>query len=309
MRIEAAARAGEIAGEMPEPLHIITGPTAVGKTAAALAWAEENDAEIVSCDSLLVYRGMDIGTAKPTEEERTAVRHHCIDLVEPEAGFSVGEFVIAALAAVREIQARGKRVLVAGGSGFYLKAFYQAVTDDIPVAEAVTARVRELQAEGLAALQAALEPFAPERPKILDWENPRRVAKALERCLASGKPLVEIHAAFQARPGPFAAWGKHTVLLERAPEELAWRIEARVDQMLADGLVDEVRGLAAQGKLLRGTPAAESVGYRETLDWLGAGETAEEVLRTAIVASTRRLAAKQRKWFRTQIPVDETVVL
>ncbi len=294
---------------MPEPLHIITGPTAVGKTAAALAWAEENDAEIVSCDSLLVYRGMDVGTAKPTAEERAAVRHHCIDLVEPEAGFSVGEFVAAALAAVRDIQARGKRVLVAGGSGFYLKAFYQAVTDDIPVAEEIATRVRALQERGITALQTALEPFAPGRPAILDWENPRRVAKALERCLASGKPLEEIHAAFKAKPGPFAAWEKQTVLLERPPEELARRIAQRVDQMLAAGLVDEVRGLVARRKLLRGTPAAESVGYRETLDWLDAEETAEEKLREAIVTSTRRLAAKQRKWFRTQIPVDETAVL
>jgi tRNA dimethylallyltransferase len=293
-------------------LHIITGPTATGKTAQALAWALEHDAEIVSCDSLLVYRGLDIGTAKPTPQERALVPHHCIDLVEPETPYSVTEYIRDATDAIHGILARGKKVVVAGGSGFYLKAFFQAVTDTIPVPSPVIERVRALQAEGLAALQAALLPFAPERPALLDWQNPRRVAKALERCLASGKPLAEIHAAFLNTPPPFAAFARHTVLLECEPEVLSARIERRTRAMLDAGLVDEVRRLRSAGKLRPDTPAAVAVGYRETLAWLDAhdgtdtdGTDERAALAASIATATRQLAAKQRKWFRTQIAVDE----
>jgi tRNA dimethylallyltransferase len=295
-------------------LLIITGATAVGKTARAIEHALATNAEIVSCDSLLVYRGMDIGTAKPTAAERAAVPHHCLDLAEPCVPFCVADYIDAARAAIAGIHARGKNVIVTGGSGFYLKAFFGAVTDTISIAPEIAARVRAIAAAGLPALQEALLPFAPERPALLDWQNPRRVAKALERCLASGKPLAQIHAEFQARPGPFDAFTKHTIILKRTPADLVKRIEQRTRAMLDTGLVDEVRRLRDTGKLPANSPAAAAVGYRETLSWLE-----KEPLRTAskstaglaaaISHSTRQLAAKQHKWFRTQIPANETLHL
>jgi tRNA dimethylallyltransferase len=248
---------------------------------------------------------MDIGTAKPTPEERAAVPHHGLDLVEPDVPFSVSDYIAVAAAAIRDIRARRKNVVITGGSGFYLKAFYRAVTDSIPVSPEISARVRELTAAGPAALEAALLPFAPDKPDFLDWKNPRRVAKALERCLASGRPLAEIHAQFQKIPGAFDAERKHTILLERSPADLELRIEQRVRAMLAGGLVDEVRALQKTGKLLPGTPAAQAVGYRETLAWLHSGSADKDALSASIILSTRQLAAKQRKWFRTQIPINE----
>jgi tRNA dimethylallyltransferase len=290
-------------------LHIITGTTAVGKTAFAVKWAETHGAEIVSCDSLLVYRGLDVGTAKPSTEERAAVPHHCIDVSEPDSAYSVSAYVRDATAVIHNILARGKKIAVVGGSGFYLRAFYRAVTDSIAVPAAVEQRVRELQTQGLPALQSALLPFAPDRPSFLDWKNPRRVAKALERCLASGRPLAEIHARFREAPGPFDAFGRHTVLLTREPPALAARIKARARTMLANGLVEEVRRLRDTGKLVPGTPAASAVGYRETLDWLAHGGGNHNTLLEAITLSTRQLAARQRKWFRTQIRADEILCL
>ncbi|MDR2513504.1 MAG: tRNA (adenosine(37)-N6)-dimethylallyltransferase MiaA [Puniceicoccales bacterium] len=288
-------------------LLIITGATASGKTDFALAWARAHNAEIVSCDSLLVYRGMDIGTAKPGANVRAAVAHHCLDLVEPDDVFSVAEYVRAASGAIRDIAARGRKIVVCGGSGFYLQAFYRAVAGSTPVPAAVEAQVRALAAEGLPALVEALLPFAPEKPAFLDWQNPRRVAKALERCLAGRRPLAELYAEFLSARGPFDAFPKRTLLLERAPAELEARIKQRTQAMLRAGLVDEVRTLRDTGKLRPGTPASSSIGYRETLAWLETERGGLTALAEAITIATRQLAAKQRKWFRTQIPVDETL--
>jgi tRNA dimethylallyltransferase len=323
-------------------LTVITGVTAVGKTAFAVERALATNAEIVSCDSLLVYRGLDIGTAKPTAAERAAVRHHCVDIAEPDAPFSVRDYIAAARAAIGDILSRGKNVIVTGGSGFYLKAFFAPVTDDVAVPPEVAERVRAIAATGgLDALTAALLPFAPDRPAFLDWANPRRVAKALERCLAAGRPLAELHAEFLRRPAPFADFATRAILLERDPADLAARIERRVAAMLAAGLVDEVRTLRDAGKLPAGSPAGSAVGYRETLAWLertgggsgqwsvasgqwtvasgqwtvGSGREAvgggQDIagLAAEIALHTRQLAAKQRKWFRTQITADEVVRL
>lgn len=287
-------------------IFVITGTTAVGKTETALRWAEEHDAEIVSCDSTNVYRGMDVGTAKPTREERARVPHHGIDLVSPREKFSVADYLAFAVPCVRALAARGKKILVAGGSGFYLKAFYAPVVDGIDVPESVRARVAALVAAGNDAAVAALRELNPDGAPGFDWRNPCRVVRALERCLASGKTIFALRREMEARTSPFSGYKIRTLLLRRSREDLNGRIDRRVRAMLDAGLVDEVRALAARGELLPDTPAGKAIGYRETLAWLTAGEPGGvPALAETIALSTRRLAAGQRKWFRNQIPVDE----
>lgn len=291
-------------------IFVITGTTAVGKTETALRWAEANNAEIISCDSTNVYRGMDIGTAKPTLAERSRVVHHGIDLVEPDEKFSVGDYLAFAVPCVADILSRGKRVLVAGGSGFYLKSFYAPVTDEIVVPGKVRSRVEALFESGNDCAVNALRELNPDGAPGFDWQNPRRVARALERCLASGKTISELLAEMNARVSPFFNYKIRTLLLSRDKEDLSARIEKRVAQMLDSGLIGEVRTLLRERGLRPNTPAGNAIGYRETLEWLENGEPGGvPALAEKIALSTRHLAAKQRKWFRTQIPVDEIVEL
>lgn len=291
-------------------IFVITGTTAVGKTETALRWAETNNAEIVSCDSTNVYRGMDIGTAKPSQAERARVPHHGIDLAEPSQKFSVGDYLAFAVPCVADISACGKRVLVTGGSGFYLKAFYAPVTDEIVVPDSVRSRVELLFSRGEDCAVNALRELNPDGAPGFDWKNPRRVARALERCLTSGKTISELLAEMQARVSPFARYKVRTLLLSRTKEDLNARIDLRIKKMLADGLVEEVRMLIKERGLRPDTPAGNAIGYRETSDWLASGEPGGvSALADAIALSTRRLAAKQRKWFRTQIPVDRVLEL
>ncbi|HTJ77918.1 MAG TPA: tRNA (adenosine(37)-N6)-dimethylallyltransferase MiaA [Rariglobus sp.] len=286
---------------MSKMIHVLTGPTAVGKTELALRWAEANGAEIVSCDALLFYRGMDIGTAKPAAEERARVPHHLIDLCEVNEGMDITDYVRMAQAAVADIAARGRKVLVAGGSGFYLKAFFAPVADAVAVApELRSAIAAQLMAEGLPALVAELERLNPDGLGGLDVDNPRRVTRALERCRASGRTLAGMAAEFAQQPGPFSEWAVCCTRLDREPDELNGRIAKRVDAMLASGLVDEVRRLRAAG-LEKNLSAARAIGYRETLAVLD-GELAETELPGEIAKNTRGLVKKQRTWFRSQMP-------
>lgn len=282
-------------------MHVLTGPTAVGKTELALRWAEANDAEIVSADSLLFYRGMNIGTAKPTPAELARVPHHLIDIVAPSQPMNIADYVERARAAVDEIEARGRRVLITGGSGFYLKAFFEPVVDEVEVPVSLRAKVeQDLVNRGLAALVAELHELNPAGLAGLDIANPRRVTRALERCLASGRTLQALKADFESRPGPFADWTVRGVLLVREAAELEDRIIRRVDQMLADGLVAEVSRLDDAG--IRQNPsAARSIGYRETLAVLD-GTLSRETLAAEIVRNTKALVRKQRTWFRQQLP-------
>jgi tRNA dimethylallyltransferase len=285
---------------MTQTLHIITGPTAVGKTEYALSYAEKHAAEIVSCDASLIYRGMDIGTAKPTPEELARVPHHLIDVHEVDQPYDIVAYVRDAQAAVADIFARGKSVVVTGGSGFYLKSFFAPVIDIVVVSDAIRAQVADLyEAAGLEGLVAELNTRSPEGLGNLDAQNPRRVLRALERCIASGKSLPVLQAEFAARPEPYADCEKQYILLERDPENLRQRVSRRVDVMLKAGLVEEVECLRALG-LEQNPSAASAIGYRETLAYLN-GELERKALAAAIVQNTNHLVKKQRTWFRTQI--------
>ncbi len=283
-------------------LHVLTGATAVGKTEWALRWAEARNAEIVSCDSLLFYRGMNIGTAKPTAAERARVPHHLIDICDLTDPMDVTHYVTLARRAVEEIAARGREVLVTGGSGFYLKCFFAAVADEVLVTPAVRTRVAALS---LPDTLKELHTLNPAGLGALDVANPRRVNRALERCLASGRTLAEMAAEFARQPAAFADWQVELTQLERAPADLDARITGRVSAMLDAGLVDEVRRLRGAG-LEQNLSAARAIGYREVLAMLD-GNLPEKNLEAEIAQNTRGLVKKQRTWFRTQLPAHRVL--
>lgn len=272
----------------------------------ALQWAEANDAEIVSCDSLLFYRGMNLGTAKPTPAELARVPHHLIDICAVDEPMDIARFVVEARRAVEAIFARGRAVLVAGGSGFYLKAFLAPVADDVAVLPELRERVQATwRKEGLETLLVELRALNPDGLGALDVQNPRRVTRALERCLVSGKTLEELRVAFAAQTSAFADYDVKLCELVREPADLAARLELRVQQMLRAGLIEEVRALLDQG--LRGNPsAALAIGYRETIDFLD-GKLPETELAAAIARNTRGLVKKQRTWFKMQLPEHRRV--
>jgi tRNA dimethylallyltransferase len=287
---------------MPPVIHVLTGATAVGKTEWALRWAEQRGAEIVSCDSLLFYRGMDIGTAKPTPTERAGVPHHLIDICDLSGRMDVTEYVKLARNAVEEILGRGRAILVTGGSGFYLKSFLGPVADDVAVPEPVRAEVAALP---LASAVARLRELNPGGLGKLDTANPRRVQRALERCIASGHTLVQLAEEFGRQRGPFADFRVEVARLERSPADLERRIRERVAIMLRLGLVEEVTALRARG-LEQNPSAVRAIGYREVLAMLD-GKLPAGDLASEIEKNTRALVKKQRTWFRTQLPEHRVI--
>jgi tRNA dimethylallyltransferase len=288
---------------MKPVLHALTGCTAVGKTEWALRWAEARGAEILSCDSLLFYRGMDVGTAKPPAAERARVPHRLVDICDVTERMDVTRYVRLARAALAEIAGRGREALVVGGSGFYLKAFFAPVADDVAVSPEIRSAVAAMTPEAMLERLRALNPAGLG---ALDVANPRRVTRALERCLASGRTLAELAEEFSRQPGAFADWDVRLTRIERDPAGLERRIEARVAAMLRDGLVDEVRRLLPLG-LKKNPSAALAIGYREVIDVLE-GRLAEAKLADEIARNTRGLVKKQRTWFRTQLPPHRVVV-
>jgi tRNA dimethylallyltransferase len=275
-----------------EPLLAIVGPTASGKSEAAIAVAEALGAEIVSVDSMLVYRGMDVGTAKPSPAERARVPHHLIDVARPSEPFSVARYRELAEAAVGEIRARGHRVLLVGGSGLY----YRAVVDrlafprtDPDVRALLQAEAAVLGAGRLHGRLAELDPAAAAR---IDPRNVRRTIRALEVAAVTGRPFSEFQTAWERyEPGRVRAAG-----IEIPRDVLAERIRARVRAMVEGGLLEEVRALLAQG-LGRWLTASQAIGYAEFARYLAGELTLEEAV-ASTVRRTKELARRQMVWFR-----------
>jgi tRNA dimethylallyltransferase len=269
----------------------LAGPTAAGKSAVAIPLAEQLDAEIVSADSMAVYVGLDIGTAKPTPSQRARVPHHLLDIVPASAPFSVALWLEAATAAIADIRRRGRRILVTGGTPLYLKALRDGLD---PVPEADPAARAGLAAEALAfgpavlhARLAAVDPVAARRIHPADL---RRIIRALEIAAAGGRA-----ATGWSRDLP-PPWAGRFLVLDRPRRLLARRIDRRVEKMFATGLVDEVRMALATGGL--GPTAGQAAGYAECLDLLaGRCTPAEAVARTQ--QRTRQLAKRQRTWLRS----------
>ncbi len=281
----------------------LVGPTATGKSALAMAAAAElGDVEIVTVDSMQVYRGMDIGTAKPTAAERAAVPHHVLDVADPIDQFSVACFQRAAAQAIAGIEARGHRALLVGGTGLY----YQAVVDGLtpPGRDAALAETLEARAEDeLSEMYAELSRLDPVAAGRIEPGNRRRVVRALEVTLATGRPFSSfgpgmfVPPAGEAAPTPGGrGLSVRSVGLWLPRAVTAARITERVVAMARQGLVDEVRRLAAAPAGLSRT-ARQAIGYKEILDHLEGRTTLEAALSKA-ADRTRALARRQRMWFR-----------
>ena len=245
---------------MTQPFLILTGPTAVGKTDLSLQLARTLSAEIVSADSRQVYRQMRIGTAKPPPDVLAAVPHHFVDELDLDTPFSAGAFAEQAFQRIREIVARGRVPLVVGGSTLYLHALRHGLADIPPVPSSVRRDVEaRLSREGAEALYAELRSVDPASAATMDATKTQRLVRALEVYHGTGEPLSSFHAA-QAPP-PFRF---RTIVLYRERAELYARIEHRVDQMLAEGLVDEVQGILADGYSPDLNPL-RTIGYQEVI--------------------------------------------
>lgn len=284
---------------MPAVLAIV-GPTAVGKSALAMTVAEHAGAEIVSGDALQVYRGFDIGTAKPSAAERSRVAHHLIDVLDPTERFSAGRFATMARDALAEIARRGRPALVVGGSGLYLRALLAGIAPLPPADPALRVSLdRRLEAEGLPALRRELERRDPVTAARLGAADRQRILRALEVVLATGRPLSSWLAdrPFGLEPLPARRVG---LTLPRAL--LYDRIEARVRRMIDAGWLDEVRRLLSEG-VPREAPAFQAIGYAQWVRHL-AGELDEEDAFRRIVVATRRYAKRQETWFRRESDVE-----
>jgi tRNA dimethylallyltransferase len=275
---------------------ILAGPTASGKTAIAIPLAQRLNAEIVSVDSMAVYRNLTIGTAKPSATQQQTVPHHCIDLVHPSEPFSVAAWLLEAARAVEAIRSRGKRVLFVGGTPLYLKALRDGLAEgpaaDPAIREALALR---LQQEGTAALHRELAAVDPEAAKRIHPHDGRRIIRGLEIAIITRKPPASPRVP---------TWGRSTanpsaavMLIVDVPRRLlADRIAARVRQMFADGFVEEVQAAQADGGI--GATAGQAAGYGEVLAMLaGRLSLAEAIDHT--IRRTRQLAKRQRTWFRS----------
>lgn len=286
---------------MESVLYILTGYSAVGKTRFSLEWAKANNAELISCDSLLFYEHMDIGTAKPTKEEMAEVPHHLINVVPPSRQYSIGEYLKAVKSTVTDIRSRGKQVLVVGGSGFYLNSFFAPVVDGLDLDPVERRHIESLfEGQTLEKSVDMLRQLNPDGLGELDIHNPRRVLKAWLRCAASGNTLVRLKDDFVNKPGEFDSFEKRVLILSRHQAELNERIRLRVDAMIAAGLLDEVKCLLRLG-ILENPSAASSIGYRESIACLQ-GKLPEAELADAISLNTRKLVKKQRTWFKKFLP-------
>jgi tRNA dimethylallyltransferase len=274
----------------------LLGPTASGKTAIALDLAARFPAEIVSLDSAQVYRGMDIGTAKPSHAERGRVPHHLIDILEPVEAYSAGRFRADALRLIAEIHARGRLPIVAGGTMLYYRALTGGLAD-LPAAQpAIRAEIEARAArEGWPALHAELAAVDPASAARIEATDAQRIQRALEVHRHTGRALSEHHGAAQDAPPPVDALTLSLEPAERAV--LHERIAARFRAMLAAGLVAELEGLRARHALTASLPAMRAVGYRQAWDTLeGAAPLA--TLEARGIAATRQLAKRQLTWLR-----------
>lgn len=277
---------------------LLMGPTASGKTALSIAMAQAMNAEIISVDSALVYKGMDIGTAKPNLEERAGIPHHLIDILDPSEAFSTGQFRSRALALMNDITRRGKLPLLVGGTMLYFSALTQGLAKlpeaDLEIRQRLDRELRDLGKEVLHARLAQLDPQAAARIHVND---PQRVQRALEVYEISGRPLSEFFQTDQQSDQAYRYLKLIVAPAER--QHLHAKIAERFNLMLAQGFLDEVQALRARGDLDESMPSIRCVGYRQAWSYLN-GEYDFETMREKAVIATRQLAKRQFTWLRKE---------
>ena len=278
---------------------MIAGPTATGKTSLALELAEHAPIELISADSRQVYRGLDIGTAKPTLAERKRAPHHLVDIINPDESFSAHRFAHLARAAIVDIESRGARPVVVGGTGFYIQALLTgsplgATPPDPDLRSRLT---HQLQAQGPEPLIRSLRVIDPDRAAAIDLNNPRRLIRALE--IAESRRR---QTASQSQPAANPPIPAYIVGLQVEPAALAERIAQRTAHMFDHGLLDEARRLRDHG-YDRSLPALTGVGYAEALAHLDGNMTLPEAIERTTIR-TRQYARRQRTWFRHQLPTQ-----
>ena len=276
-----------------KPVWVITGPTASGKTRIGIELCRRIDGEIINADAMQIYRGMDIGTAKPDREERAGVAHHLIDIRNPSDSFSVADYVGEAVSCIREIQARGHTAVICGGTGLYIQSlmeglsFHPHARDD-----EVRQRLEKLaDADGLASLVEQLRKLDPKTADRLDVHDRRRIIRALEVIEITGQTTTQLQAASRKEGTPFV-FSAFCLNLDRPV--LYARIEARVDRMIREGLVEEASGIMAS---CPGDTARQAIGYKEFLPYFENKSSLQEVT-DRIKQSTRNYAKRQLTWFR-----------
>ncbi len=272
-------------------LICIAGPTASGKTALSIALAKELDGEIVSCDSMQVYRRMDIGTAKPTAQERDGIPHHMIDVAEPDEDFSVSRYCKMADPIITDILARGKTAIIAGGTGLYMDSLIRG-NDFAPFPS--TGMREKLEAQSIEAVYRQLQAVDPEAAARLHLSDRKRIIRAMEVYLETGQTITEHNRRTQSLPPRYApVW---LALEDENRQELYARIDQRAERMVQQGLIEEIRGLLAEGVPKRCT-AMQAIGYKEFVDALEGRCTVSEAI-TQVQQASRRYAKRQLTWFR-----------
>lgn len=278
-----------------DPIICIAGPTASGKTWLAVELAKQLDGEVVSCDSMQVYRRMDIGTAKPTQEEMQGIPHHMLSVAEPEENYSVSRYCAQASPIVDDILARGKTAIIAGGTGLYMDSLIRG-NDFAPFPSTGVREALEKQAdrEGMEKMLGRLSSIDPEAAARLHLSDRKRILRAVEVYLETGRTITEHNRATQAVPPKYSPVFIGLDFPNR--EDLYRRIDGRVDDMLEKGLLDEIRELLRTG-VPRQSTAMQAIGYKEFVDALD-GKTTLDDARALVCRSSRRYAKRQLTWFR-----------
>ena len=277
------------------PIICIAGPTASGKTALAVALAKELDGEVVSCDSMQVYRRMDIGTAKPTLEEMQGIPHHMIDVAEPDEDFSVSRYCRLAAPIVDDIVARGKTAIIAGGTGLYMDSLIRGnAVAPVPATGVREKLEAQADAEGMESMLEWLRAVDPDSAARLHLSDRKRIIRALEVYLETGETITEHNRKTQAIPPKYAPVWLGLDFADRA--ELYRRIDARMDIILDMGLIAEIEALLASGIPAKCT-AMQAIGYKEFVTALYGGETIEQAAEE-VKKSSRHYAKRQLTWFR-----------
>lgn len=286
------------------PLAIfIGGPTATGKSDAAIELACRLGGEIISVDSMLVYQGLDIGTAKPSPETRARVPHHLIDIVPITQHFDAMQFVERARSAAQQIHARKRIPIFCGGTGLYFTALVKGISPSPPADAALREQLEQIPLE---ALLAELRQSDPDTHESIDRNNRRRVVRAIEIIRLTGKPYSQQRVAWKKSEGYWisdGAFAFYCLGLDRPVDELNIRIDARVDWMFENGLVEETRQLLGRG-LRENSTAMQALGYRQVIEYLEGKSPSLESTIKEIKERTRRFAKRQRTWFRNQLQLD-----